>query len=368
MSLVICPSGQFICNTNPENATTYQIDNVSFAPEMYLDLVNARSLPKTHQNTAPSSEKPVADTNVQPFFLIALGPINIINKNTNNNTNDGKDIAILDKKSLLLTPNNTNALLEHLDVPNLEDCIKTNNNCSANVKIIKQIHSNVSLNRHKREENIETNTNLEEFNNTSENAVIEGYVRPKRFVEEAEEAIKGLDNNKIDAITEGKEHFKIGTEIKEIIMNNATESKELNVNILYPQNNVNAIATDLDSTVKVSHAKESQFGETINSIIANTRSFYLGRKQAQTEDMNNRNETDIDDLAEVVTSELMIDYCFHPEYVVFTWIMCLVALTTTLRLYYLVKTFLAVILVTVFSLLITVAFPVLFSEPEQTAM
>lgn len=332
-----------------------------------MDWVSARSLPKSPRNTALASDKPVVDTNIQPFFLIALVPINIINKNTNNDTSDGKDIAILDKKSLLITPNDTNTILEHLNVPHLEDCIKNNNNCSANIKIINGINSNVSLVRNKREENNETNTNLEKFNNANrKQAVIEEYVRPKRFVEETEEAIKELDNNEIDTVTEGKEGVKIGTEI---LKNNATESIELKVNISHLQNNLNAIITDLDSNVKVSHTKVSQFGEAINSIIANTKSIYFGTKQAQTsEDVDNLNETNIDDLSEVLRSELMIDYCFHPEYVVFTWILCLVALTTTLRLYYLVKTFLAVILVTVFSLLITVAFPVLFSEPEQTAM
>lgn len=35
--------------------------------------------------------------------------------------------------------------------------------------------------------------------------------------------------------------------------------------------------------------------------------------------------------------------CYRPEYVVFTWILCLVALTSILKLYYLIKTFLAAI-------------------------
>lgn len=329
---------------------------------MYLDWVSVKSLPKTPGNTAPVNEKPDVDTNVQPFFLIALGPINIINKNANNNTNDRKNIAILEQKSLLITPNDTNTILEHLNVPNLQDCIKNIDNCSANVKIISGIHSNVSLERHKRNENNKTNTILGELNG-SEMTVIGENVRPKRFVEETEEAIiKEVENNKINAIAEGKEDVRVGTEI---IINNATESKELKINISYPQNNINAIITDSDNNIRVSHSK---VGETISSIIANTRSFYWGRKQAQTKDTNSTNETDVEDLTEVLRSDLMIDYCFHPEYVVFTWIMCLVALTTTLRLYYLVKTFLAVILVTVFSLLITVAFPELFSEPAQTEM
>lgn len=44
--------------------------------------------------------------------------------------------------------------------------------------------------------------------------------------------------------------------------------------------------------------------------------------------------------------------CYRPEYVVFTWILCLVALTSILKLYYLIKTFLAVINVAMYSALL----------------
>nr|XP_022908202.1 adenylate cyclase type 8-like [Onthophagus taurus] len=44
--------------------------------------------------------------------------------------------------------------------------------------------------------------------------------------------------------------------------------------------------------------------------------------------------------------------CIQPEYFVFTWVLCLIALATALKLYYLIKTFLAVVMVTVFAILI----------------
>lgn len=50
------------------------------------------------------------------------------------------------------------------------------------------------------------------------------------------------------------------------------------------------------------------------------------------------------------------DECDHLEYVIFTWIMCLVALATTLKLYYLVKTFLAMIMTTAYALLVLLPF------------
>ncbi|XP_073948360.1 adenylate cyclase type 8-like [Choristoneura fumiferana] len=46
--------------------------------------------------------------------------------------------------------------------------------------------------------------------------------------------------------------------------------------------------------------------------------------------------------------------CHKPEYVVFTWILCLVALTSVLKLYYLIKTFQAVVNVTLYSALLVI--------------
>lgn len=51
------------------------------------------------------------------------------------------------------------------------------------------------------------------------------------------------------------------------------------------------------------------------------------------------------------------DDCVHPEYLVFTWVLCLIALATTLKLYFLVKTFLASIMVAVYTVLTSLAYP-----------
>ncbi|XP_033339591.2 adenylyl cyclase 78C isoform X1 [Megalopta genalis] len=53
--------------------------------------------------------------------------------------------------------------------------------------------------------------------------------------------------------------------------------------------------------------------------------------------------------------ELLIETtCVRPEYIVFTWILCLIALASALKLYYLVKTALATIIVSVYAVLILV--------------
>jgi hypothetical protein len=54
--------------------------------------------------------------------------------------------------------------------------------------------------------------------------------------------------------------------------------------------------------------------------------------------------------------------CFAPEYIVYTWVLCLVALATALKLYYLVKTTLASAMVTVFTTLILVAYKEVFDK------
>lgn len=52
----------------------------------------------------------------------------------------------------------------------------------------------------------------------------------------------------------------------------------------------------------------------------------------------------------VITSTY--DDCPHPEYIVFTWVLCMIALATALKLYYLIKLFLAIVMVAVYTVLI----------------
>lgn len=54
--------------------------------------------------------------------------------------------------------------------------------------------------------------------------------------------------------------------------------------------------------------------------------------------------------------------CSHPDYIVFTWVLCLIALATGLKLYYLVKTFMAIVMVCCYAILILVVFPDVFAN------
>lgn len=64
---------------------------------------------------------------------------------------------------------------------------------------------------------------------------------------------------------------------------------------------------------------------------------------------NATNASSVDDILEY---EELIGECYKPEYVVFTWILCLVALTSILKLYYLIKTLLAIINVAMYAVLL----------------
>ncbi|XP_039295590.1 adenylate cyclase type 8 isoform X1 [Nilaparvata lugens] len=52
--------------------------------------------------------------------------------------------------------------------------------------------------------------------------------------------------------------------------------------------------------------------------------------------------------------------CVHPEFLVFTWVLCLVALATTLKLYFLIKTMFAIAMVVAYFMLIVFAYPQVF--------
>lgn len=61
----------------------------------------------------------------------------------------------------------------------------------------------------------------------------------------------------------------------------------------------------------------------------------------------------------VITSTY--DDCPHPEYIVFTWVLCMIALATALKLYYLIKLFLAVVMVDVYAILILIGYNKVFT-------
>ncbi|GLV37822.1 Adenylyl cyclase 78C [Carabus blaptoides fortunei] len=74
------------------------------------------------------------------------------------------------------------------------------------------------------------------------------------------------------------------------------------------------------------------------------------------------NSAEEDSLSNNETAHDYPKNCLHPEYIVFMWVLCMIALATALKLYYLIKTFLAVIMVVAYAILILVFFPDTFDN------
>ncbi|XP_047507401.1 adenylyl cyclase 78C [Pieris napi] len=70
--------------------------------------------------------------------------------------------------------------------------------------------------------------------------------------------------------------------------------------------------------------------------------------------------------ANITDDEVKAGECYRPEYVVFTWILCLVALTSILKLYYLIKTCLAIINVAMYSVLLFIYYNVYYFDSLNT--
>lgn len=75
-----------------------------------------------------------------------------------------------------------------------------------------------------------------------------------------------------------------------------------------------------------------------------------------------------ENLENVVENNDTYSSCQHPEYIVFTWILCLIALATVLKLYYLVKTTMAAIMVACYISLIIEVYPYNFEKDIGSGM
>ncbi|XP_049887711.1 adenylyl cyclase 78C [Pectinophora gossypiella] len=68
------------------------------------------------------------------------------------------------------------------------------------------------------------------------------------------------------------------------------------------------------------------------------------------------------------TTREEIQECYRPEYVVFTWILCLVALTSIVKLYYLIKTCLAIMNVAIYLALLLVYYDVYYFDSSDSQL
>lgn len=137
------------------------------------------------------------------------------------------------------------------------------------------------------------------------------------------------------------------------------EKKVFNLNILHDSK---VSQENLDYTIK-SINKVKSFPQ--NSL--NVEEVYERHKRI--ENVSSRQVDHIvSDSMSVTPNETMlisdsgIATCVHPEYLVFTWVMCLVALATTLKLYFLIKTLLALVMVSFYAFLVVSGYPNTFLD------
>lgn len=90
-------------------------------------------------------------------------------------------------------------------------------------------------------------------------------------------------------------------------------------------------------------------------------SWKIRRRKRATNEKHFENHNQTQNTEEVVTPKAANKYCLHPEYLVYTWVLSLIALATTLKLYFLIKTLLAVLMVAVYALFILVFYPQVFA-------
>lgn len=137
-------------------------------------------------------------------------------------------------------------------------------------------------------------------------------------------------------------------------------------------NLANATTNDLvrRSLVNALNLTQPSTGSLLNTSVEpfenSQRSLILGTQRMEEINGSISNSSVVTDANYTVvyidTSDLNTMECAHPEYIVFTWILCLVSLATALKLYYLVKVMMAICMVAFYTTLIQLVFPRIYTK------
>ncbi|XP_072381948.1 adenylyl cyclase 78C isoform X1 [Diabrotica undecimpunctata] len=139
---------------------------------------------------------------------------------------------------------------------------------------------------------------------------------------------------------------------------------QANVNNNFTVNIDKNVACDETCKKTLYEGIESQLNNKTNDIFKNFKQNVSGivsqnysAKKRRDLSANNFKSSEIDNSNKDEFSSLSASLaddtdCYHPEYVVFTWVLCLIALATALKLYYLIKILLLLLMLLVYSTLI----------------
>lgn len=127
--------------------------------------------------------------------------------------------------------------------------------------------------------------------------------------------------------------------------------------IIEDAENITKLTNATSEAIKSLSQKLSNISQLVekNAIVVKKRNTGLFRKKRSTATVTTEVPTGFESNAttnSLDTSTAIMRSCRHPEYIVFTWVLCLIALATALKLYYLIKLFLAVVMVIVYTILI----------------
>ncbi|XP_073837834.1 adenylyl cyclase 78C isoform X2 [Musca autumnalis] len=189
----------------------------------------------------------------------------------------------------------------------------------------------------------------------------------------------GSDSIAATSISNGEKEIKLNVYLSATIHHNITINAAngagalLDANTFLADNLANTTTTDFvrRSIVNVLNLTQANAVSLLNNSIepfeSSHRSLVLGSQR-----MDDDNSSIIADNSVVTDSNYTVIYmdtssmdtveCAHPEYIVFTWILCLVSLATALKLYYLVKVIMAVCMVAFYTTLIQSVFPRIYTK------
>lgn len=162
-----------------------------------------------------------------------------------------------------------------------------------------------------------------------------------------------------------------------IVMNqeSTTTLKENETEALVDANNTLSVSSrelvvnvSLTTTVRRDISIRSRFKRSLNETVVEDYKVQISGRTKVEITSNDSYSIDTDDVkyeelpawASMIT-ETYHD-CPHPEYIVFTWVLCLIALAAALKLYYLIKLCLALVMVAVYTALILLPYNIVFSD------
>lgn len=120
----------------------------------------------------------------------------------------------------------------------------------------------------------------------------------------------------------------------------------------------------LTTTVRRNISIRSRFKRSVNETVVENFNVQISGS-AKLEMSSNDSVANDDVLYDTAWSSMITENyhdCPHPEYIVFTWVLCLIALAAALKLYYLIKLFLALVMVAVYTALILLPYNIIFSD------